>query len=83
MYTAIISKFTENPETGIANAEVEVWQDSNKEEMLGMMTVTDKIEDIHERIKNDLKQFLDGHNKSLEVKPKQEIFKIDSNGNIT
>ncbi len=83
MYTAIISKFTENPETGIANAEVEVWQDSNKEEMLGMMTVTDKIEDIHERIKNDLKQFLDGHNKSLEAEPKQKVFKIDSDCNIT
>lgn len=83
MYTAKISKLTENPVTGMANAEVEVWLDSNTEAALGILTVTDKIEDIHERIKTDLKQFLDGFRAELVVKPKQEVFKIDSDGNIT
>lgn len=83
MYTAEIVKYTENAETGMAVADVEITDDSNPTEKLAIMTVHEKITDIHERIKTDLKQFTDQHKAQVEVEPPQQTYTVADNGTVS
>ena len=82
-YTCVITKYSENPDTGMAVAEVDITDSNNPSEVLAAMTVHDKIADIHERIKTDLKQFADQHKGQVEKTPQQDTYTVGDDGTVS
>jgi len=83
-YTATITKLEENEETGNAIATIDIYQDGGNGERLGEMTVSDTIENIHNRIKIDLADFTAQHKANVErTTGFQKDFVIDDNGVVS
>ncbi len=76
-------KYVENPTTGMARAEVDVIDDGAPSVIICSMVIHDKIADINERIKTDLKQATDQIKDEADVVPPQASYSVDDNGVVT
>lgn len=76
-------KYMENTETGMARAELDVIDDGAPSVVICSLVVHDKITDIHERIKADLKSATDQIKDEAEVAPPQASYNVDDSGVVS
>lgn len=73
MYKGEVASYTENQETGMAVAQVDI---KDGDEIKGSMTVHDKIPNMKSRIQEDLEKAIIQIRGQVEVEPPQKTFTV-------
>ncbi len=82
MYHGTVTSYTENPDNGLARAELNITKDDDPE-VLANIAICDKVADIQERIKTDLAQAIEQIKGEGQTAPPQPVYDVDDNGNVT
>lgn len=82
MYHGTVTSYTENPDNGMARAELNITKDDDIE-VVANIAISDKIEDMAERIKTDLAQAIEQIKGEGQTTPPQPVYDVDDDGNVT
>ena len=82
MYHGTVTSYTENAESGLARAELNITKDDDPE-VVANIAICDKIADIQERIKTDLAQAIEQIKGEGTATPPQPVYYVDDNLNVT
>ncbi len=81
-YHGTVVSYTENPDNGLARAELNITIDDDIE-VVANIAISDKIADIQERIKTDLAQAIEQLKGEAQVTPPQAVYDVDDNNVVT
>ena len=82
MYHGTVTSYTENLDNGMARAELNITKDDDIE-VVANIAISDKIEDIQERIKTDLAQAIEQLKGENQQTPPQTVYDVDDNNVVT
>lgn len=81
-YHGTVVSYTENPDNGLARAELNITIDDDIE-VVANIAISDKIADIQERIKTDLAQAIEQIKGENQATPPQPVYDVADDGTVS